>query len=409
MVWAQIGLDYTLGKLMATVPLPRVEMVDLRQVQSRQLGALFDEQQSAWHEQLRWDYRPSVALIKKHIDARSLPGYAALLEGQVAGYCFFVYEEVVSERARPGAQKGLIGDLFVRQAYRPQPATRAERAGLATQLLERALEALATGPEVARIEAQLMPFGIEPLAPLFLAHDFRSYPRLFMYKALRETSGASREEQTGSSVGFASLRKAPMREGRGVGPYGPCQEQNPEPSPQLAPRFSAGAPAWGRTSLSGREWVIQRWDDLFFEPLAELIVSAYADHVDGNINDQYASRDGALKFLKNIVVFPGCGVFQPDASFVAPRQDGPGLAGAVLVSQVAPRIAHITQVCVRRELQGLGLGGQLLVRALDTLHRKGFEGVSLSVTADNHGAVRLYYRLGFDVLKGFAAFVWQKP
>lgn len=393
MVWAQIGLDYTLGKLMATVPLPRVEMVDLRQVRSRQLGALFDEQQSAWHEQLRWDYRPSVALIKKHIDARSLPGYAALLEGQVAGYCFFVYEEVVSEQTRPGAQKGLIGDLFVRQAYRPQPATRAERAGLATQLLERALEALATGPEVARIEAQLMPFGIEPLAPLFLAHDFRSYPRLFMYKALRETSGA----------------KAPMREGRGGGPYGPCLEQNPEPSPQACSERSRRAPAWGRTSLSGREWVIQRWDDLFFEPLAELIVSAYADHVDGNINDQYASRAGALKFLKNIVVFPGCGVFQPDASFVAPRQDGPGLAGAVLVSQVAPRIAHITQVCVRRELQGLGLGGQLLVRALDTLHRKGFVGVSLSVTADNHGAVRLYHRLGFDVLKGFAAFVWQKP
>jgi len=37
-----------------------------------------------------------------------------------------------------------------------------------------------------------------------------------------------------------------------------------------------------------------------------LIYLSY-DHVDGEINDQYRSRAGALRFLKNIILLPGCG------------------------------------------------------------------------------------------------------
>jgi len=42
-----------------------------------------------------------------------------------------------------------------------------------------------------------------------------------------------------------------------------------------------------------------------------LIYLSYANHVDGVINDQYRSRLGALKFLKNIILLPGCGQFVP--------------------------------------------------------------------------------------------------
>jgi len=61
---------------------------------------------------------------------------------------------------------------------------------------------------------------------------------------------------------------------------------------------------------------IDRWNDRYFEPCAKLSICLNANHVDGEINDQYRSRLGALKFLKNIILLPGCGQFVPGASFV---------------------------------------------------------------------------------------------
>src|SRR5260370_22413650 len=61
---------------------------------------------------------------------------------------------------------------------------------------------------------------------------------------------------------------------------------------------------------------LNRWNDRYFEPCAKLIYLAYANHVDGEINDQYRSRSGALKFLNNIILLPGCAQFVQVASFV---------------------------------------------------------------------------------------------
>lgn len=321
------------------------EILDLRLLRARELAALFEEEQRAWGEELHWDYRPSAEMIRKHLDAHTLPGYVALSHGQVAGYCFFVHEDA----------KGLLGDLFVREPHRRERPY-GSSAGIATVLLEHALETLEHAPLVRRIEAQLIPFGIEPLAPVFLAHDFRSFPRLFMYKAME----------------------------RGAPPAAP----------------TGTAPA-----------ALRPWDDRHFEAMADLIVAAYSGHVDSQINDHYDSRAGAMRFLKNIVIFPGCGVFQRDASFVAVEAASPApgrgvdfLRGAVLVSQVAPQVGHITQICVRRQWQGQGLGRRLMEAALARLTAKGYKGVSLTVTAENEAAVKLYLQLGFEVIKGFAAF-----
>ncbi|MGH9861981.1 MAG: GNAT family N-acetyltransferase [Candidatus Acidiferrales bacterium] len=336
---------------MAVAPQPRVfEIVALPQVRARALGTLFDEEIRHWRKELYWDYAPSVEMIRRHVEARSLSGYVALQRGEVAGYCFFVYED----------DKGLLGDVYVLEAYRRERPYGGP-AGIASLLIERALETLQESPTVRRIEVQVLPFGLEPLAPLFQAHDFRCFPRLFFYKPLE---------------------------------------------PQRASETPAAAEA-----ASGVE--LRPWEDRFFEPLAELIVAAYAGHLDSQINDHYETVEGALRFLKNIVLFPGCGVFQPQCSFVAVPA-GPageplapplaGLAGAVLASQVARGVGHITQLCLRREWQGRGVGRQLMQAAMERLAARGHHGVSLTVTADNHPAVKLYRRLGFAVLKGFAAY-----
>ena len=164
---------------MAVAPRPApFEILDLRQVRAPVLGALLAEEERDWGGELHWDYHPSVEMIRRHLDARSLPGYVALRQGTVAGYTFFVYED----------DKGLLGDLYVPEAFRHERpfagSLDSGAAGIATALLERALETLQHTPGLRRIEAQLLDFGLEPLEPVFAVCGFRCFPRLFFYKAL---------------------------------------------------------------------------------------------------------------------------------------------------------------------------------------------------------------------------------
>ena len=90
-----------------------MQIVDLRQVHSKTLDVLFQEEARHWRDELHWDYRPSIDLIRKFIDSRSLNGYLALDNGRPAGYGFYVLED----------HKGLIGGLFVSSEYAQSPIT----------------------------------------------------------------------------------------------------------------------------------------------------------------------------------------------------------------------------------------------------------------------------------------------
>src|SRR6266481_3035429 len=115
---------------------------------------------------LLWDYHASADLIRRFLDSRSLPGYAALERGRVAGYAFFVYEE----------HKGLIGDLFAMEAYRGQVEDR---------LLSHVVETLRGSPGIQRIEAQLMMLAPEQLERAFRNDHFHAHPRKFLYLDLK--------------------------------------------------------------------------------------------------------------------------------------------------------------------------------------------------------------------------------
>ncbi|HZV59343.1 MAG TPA: GNAT family N-acetyltransferase, partial [Candidatus Eremiobacteraceae bacterium] len=153
---------------------------------------------------------------------------------------------------------------------------------------------------------------------------------------------------------------------------------------------------------------LDRWHDRYFECCAKLIYLAYANHVDGEINDQYRTRTGALKFLKNIILLPGCGQFVPGASFVLRHPGGDELVAAVLTSEVSPGVAHTTQICVLPGFQGSGLGRMLMQTSAEALRALGFRELTLTVTSGNRGAVHLYQRLGFRTIKTFTAGVWPR-
>jgi len=135
-----------------------MQIVDLRQLTSRQLDQLLAEEATQWRQELRWDYRASIELIKKFVDARSLTGSAVLEEGQPVGYAFYVLEE----------HKGLVGGLFVSPRYSQQE--------LSQKLLADTLVTLGGIPKLDRIEAQLIPFGYA-LDPVLAEYGFRLYLR----------------------------------------------------------------------------------------------------------------------------------------------------------------------------------------------------------------------------------------
>ena len=319
-----------------------MSIVDLRQLNSRQIEPLLDEEAQHWKQELRWDYRSSAELIKKFVDAKSLAGCAAMENGRVAGYAFYVLED----------HKGLLGGLYISPRF-PQRA-------LAENLLESTLETLRAIPLIERIEAQLIPFGCnfdEALAEW----GFRLYPRQFMLLDL----------------------------------------QTPDASKAAAP----GSIRTATGTVSGL--TLERWNDRYFGACARLIQLAYANHMDGEINDQYRTESGALKFLKNIIMLPGCGQFQEHASFVLRAPHTQELVGVVLTSAVSAGVGHTTQLCVMPGYQRHGLGRRLMEATLAALRARNFTGLSLTVTSANQRAVQLYENLGFAKIKTFTAGVWQ--
>src|SRR5579872_385607 len=147
-----------------------MQIVDLRQLSSWQLEPLLAEEVQQWREELRWDYRPSVDLIKKFVDARSLTGSAILENGRPVGYAFYVLED----------HKGLVGGLFVSPRHSQQE--------LSQRLLTDTLTTLSGIPKLERVEAQLIPFGYT-LDPILTEYGFRLYTRQFMLALLPPVNG----------------------------------------------------------------------------------------------------------------------------------------------------------------------------------------------------------------------------
>jgi len=312
-----------------------VEILDLRHFSSADLRPLLEEEIRLWAGLLCWDYSSSAEMILRYMDAKFLPGYAAVSRGQVFGYSFFVYEN----------SKGVIGDLFVRERE-----DRAEKQHVEHRLLTHVIETLQQSPGVHRIEAQLLAHETGSAVRAFQEQGFSRHTRLFMNLPLAE---AVPEKRT-----FGEIE-------------------------------------------------IRRWTEQDYQLAASVIMAAYRNHVDSEINDQYRTLSGSLRFLNNIVRFPGCGNFDPESSFVAVEKSTHALVGIILCSRVRHDVGHVTQICVLPEYRSFGLGRALLACAIANLRHRKFSALSLTVTEANARAVELYQHLGFSKEREFDAFVWE--
>ena len=313
-----------------------MEILDLRHFSSVDLRPLLEDEARVWSNLLSWDYSGSAEMILRYVDAKILPGYAAIDRGKIFGYTFFVYE----------GSKGVVGDLFVANGGRlPNPRE------IELKLLTHVIETLQQSPGIHRVEAQLLAHDSGSVARPFLDQGFHRHPRLFMVLELGT-----------------------------VTPVTPATHADVE---------------------------IRRWTEADYNPAAAVITAAYRGHVDAQINDQYHTLSGSLRFLNNIVRFPGCGLFDAEASYAAIDRKAKNVIGMILCSRVRGDVGHVTQVCILPEYRSHGLGESLLAATVTNLRKRGFTMLSLTVTQANLRAVALYQRLHFETKRVFDAFVWE--
>lgn len=322
----------------------QLEVLDLRHFAANSLRPLLEEESRVWSQRLRWDYRSSADLLLQYLDSRVLPGYVAVESGRVAGYVFCVYEDT----------KAVIGDVFA-GAPRNSSTTAQD---IESRLLVHLIELLQNSPGVERIESQLLLHPHGQHSDVFRRSGFDLYRRLFMELDLDAGLGPE------------------MVNGRAI------------PLPPGA--------------------VLRPWMEADFTAAGRLISDAYSGHLDSHINNQYRSVSGSLRFLHNIVRFPGCGVFDPSASRVITWRDSDELAALLLCSRVRDDVGHVTQICVARPLRGRGYGKLLLKHCAGELERRGFKALTLTVTEENHNAVALYRASGFADRHSFDAMVWDR-
>ena len=163
----------------------------------------------------------------------------------------------------------------------------------------------------------------------------------------------------------------------------------------------------GRASTK-RMFRVEPWSDHYYDAAATVLSLAYAGHVDAEINDEYRTFTEARRLLHNIVQFPGCATFCQPASYVAFDTATGEAAGILLSSFAGDDVAHITEVCVTPHARGAGLGYELLRQSAASLQEAGAKRISLSVTAANEDAVRLYRRCGFREVRRFYGYVWER-
>jgi GNAT superfamily N-acetyltransferase len=246
------------------------------------------------------------------------------------------------------AAKAVLGDVYAfGEGEGPQNP-------VCDTLLTHLLEMLQAAPGVDRIESQLLMFPAGALSQPFAERGFLACPRLFMVANL------------------------------------------------LSP-----APVFSTPSPLPADIILEPWQPDLYDSAAALIHLAYLGHVDSGINDQYRSVHGAQRFLHNIIRFPGCGIFDPESSWILRNSHSRDLLGLILCSRVRQDSAHITQLCIDPALRGLGLGPALLRHSIAGLARHGVTSLSLTVTESNQPARKLYEQQGFKTLHRFEAMVWD--
>lgn len=142
------------------------------------------------------------------------------------------------------------------------------------------------------------------------------------------------------------------------------------------------------------------WDRSLVDIHAEVKHLSFRDEIDANVFPCFAELAGCQRLMNDITRKNG---FLPDATWLAVYVGPEGrlheACGTVQGIRDRSGMGSIQNLGIMPAHRNRNLGTVLLMRALAGFQQAGLAQAFLEVTADNRGAIRLYRRLGFGVVK----------
>jgi len=142
------------------------------------------------------------------------------------------------------------------------------------------------------------------------------------------------------------------------------------------------------------------WDESLLEAFAQAKFLSFRSEIDANVFPCLGELAGCRRLMSEIARKPG---FLPEATWLAVRaptdRRRPEYCGTVQGIRDRAGLGAIQNLGITPPHRDVGLGTSLLSRALEGFRRVGMTRVYLEVTAQNDGAIRLYQRLGFTMVK----------
>ncbi|HUT13892.1 MAG TPA: GNAT family N-acetyltransferase [Thermoguttaceae bacterium] len=156
--------------------------------------------------------------------------------------------------------------------------------------------------------------------------------------------------------------------------------------------FSPSAPPQGYRFIP--------WEGSLLDAYAEAKYRSFRDEIDANVFPCLGELAGCRRLMTEISEKPG---FLPEATWLAEHLPNgaarPVYCGTVQGVRNRDGIGAIQNLGIAPGHRDFGLGTRLLFCSLKGFRQAGLKRVTLEVTAQNDGAIRLYRRLGFSLVK----------
>jgi ribosomal-protein-alanine N-acetyltransferase len=128
--------------------------------------------------------------------------------------------------------------------------------------------------------------------------------------------------------------------------------------------------------------------------VARLVYDAHFETHDLDASSSFDTPESCERILRQIVLDEVCGPF--DSAGSRRIEAGGKLLAACLLTWPLGDVAHVSEVATAPGHRRQGLARQCLAESLgDAFERGNASCATLSVTASNHGALRLYESMGF--------------
>ena len=152
------------------------------------------------------------------------------------------------------------------------------------------------------------------------------------------------------------------------------------------------------------------WRPELLNAHAEAKYRSFRNELDANVFPCLGAADGCLRLMKEISNRQG---FVPQSTWLAThRETNTGrleYCGTVQGLREKLDVGASQNIGVVRDHRGMGVGSAIVRNSLKGFQASGIKIVTLEVTEKNTGALRLYQRLGFEVVSTVFKSVEVKP